>query len=83
MAGPTAPRGDGASAFGEYSAEYSQTRRVVRVVRRIAGWDGVEPPHRVDDLIAWMRAVARDDARFLPGPPALIHSPGPPRRGRG
>lgn len=53
------------SAFGTYRAEYSQTGREVHVVRRISGWRGIEPPDRVDDLIAWMRAVAKDDARFL------------------
>jgi hypothetical protein len=53
------------SAFGEYQAEYSQNGRELRVMRRIAGWLGTEPPDRIDDLIAWMRAVAKDEARFL------------------
>jgi hypothetical protein len=53
------------SAFGEYQAEYSQNGRELRVTRRIAGWLGTQPPDRIDDLIAWMRAVAKDDARFL------------------
>lgn len=53
------------SAFGTYSAQYTQTGREVRAVRRIAGWRGIEPPHRVDELIAWMREVGKDDVRFL------------------
>jgi hypothetical protein len=53
------------SAFGDYSAEYSQSDREIRVTRRIAGWRGVQPPERVDELIEWMRAVAKDDAKFL------------------
>jgi transglutaminase-like putative cysteine protease len=53
------------SAFGSYTAEYKQEGRELRVTRRMRGWKGVEPPERVDALIAWLRAISKDDAKFI------------------
>jgi len=53
------------SEFGSYTAEYSQNGRELRVVRRMAGHRGVKPPGDVDALIAWLRAVAKDDAVYI------------------
>ena len=53
------------SDFGSYTAEYSQSGRELRVYRRMAGRRGVKPPADVDALIAWLRAVAKDDAQYI------------------
>ncbi|HEX6059811.1 MAG TPA: DUF3857 and transglutaminase domain-containing protein [Gemmatimonadaceae bacterium] len=53
------------SVFGSYVAEYSQQGREMRVVRRVAGGEGVFPPERVGDLTSWLREAAKDDARYI------------------
>jgi transglutaminase-like putative cysteine protease len=53
------------SAFGTYSASYTQEGRVLRIVRRTIGVRGVYPADKVNDLLAFLRAVARDDARYV------------------
>jgi transglutaminase-like putative cysteine protease len=54
-----------ASAFGSYSAEYVQEGRELRITRRMAGRKGIEPPDRVDALIAWLRAISKDDVKYI------------------
>jgi transglutaminase-like putative cysteine protease len=54
-----------ASAFGNYSAEYVQQGRELRITRRMAGRKGIEPPDRVDALIAWLRAISKDDVKYI------------------
>jgi hypothetical protein len=51
--------------FGTYESSYTQDGRLLRVVRRTVGARGILPPDRVGDLLDFMRAVARDDARFI------------------
>ncbi|MGH7671882.1 MAG: DUF3857 domain-containing transglutaminase family protein [Gemmatimonadales bacterium] len=53
------------SAFGSYRAEYVQEGRELRVTRAMSGRKGVEPPTRVDALVAWLRAVSKDDAKYI------------------
>jgi hypothetical protein len=53
------------SEFGSYAAEYAQTGRVLRVVRRMTGRKGIAPPDHVQALIAWLRAVSTDDVRYI------------------
>ncbi|MGD2152870.1 MAG: DUF3857 domain-containing transglutaminase family protein [Gemmatimonadales bacterium] len=53
------------SRFGQYAAEYVQEGRVLRVVRRVAGRDGVVPADVYGELIAWYRALAEDDVQFI------------------
>ena len=53
------------SDYGNYRSEYSQNGRELRVYRRMEGRRGVKPPGDVDSLIAWLRAVARDDAEYI------------------
>jgi transglutaminase-like putative cysteine protease len=60
------PAGVSASSeFGSYSSTYAQQGRELRVVRRVVGARGVYPPDKVEDLLAFLRAVARDDARYI------------------
>jgi transglutaminase-like putative cysteine protease len=56
---------EAAGAFGSYAATYRQDGRVLRVVRRTRGARGIYPPGRVGDLLAFLRAVAQDDARYI------------------
>ncbi|HET7552095.1 MAG TPA: DUF3857 domain-containing transglutaminase family protein [Gemmatimonadaceae bacterium] len=53
------------SAYGSYTAEYSQNGRELKVRRRMAGRRGVKPPEDVDALIGWLRAVAKDDVQYI------------------
>lgn len=53
------------SAFGTYVAEYVQDGRELRVTRRMAGRKGIAPPEQVTALIAWLRAVSKDDVKFI------------------
>jgi len=53
------------SRFGRYAAEYVQEGRVLRVVRRVAGRDGMVPAEVYRELIAWYRALAEDDVQFI------------------
>jgi transglutaminase-like putative cysteine protease len=53
------------SQFGSYSAEYAQQGRELRVTRRMSGHRGVAPPDSVDALITWLRAISKDDVKFI------------------
>lgn len=53
------------SQFGSYHAEYTQNGRELRVIRRMSGNRGTAPPEAVDALIAWLRAVSKDDVKFI------------------
>jgi len=53
------------SAFGSYSATYVQEGQELRVLRRTIGARGLYAPDRVGDLLAFLRTVAKDDARFI------------------
>jgi transglutaminase-like putative cysteine protease len=54
------------SVYGSYTAEYVQTGRELRVVRRLTGAvRGIEPAERVGALIDWLKAVAEDDVQYI------------------
>ena len=53
------------SPFGSYTSEYVQQGRELRVTRKSEGRPGIQPPDKIDELIAWLRAVAEDDASFI------------------
>ena len=53
------------SAFGSYSAEYVQDGRELRISRRMTGTKGTAPPDSVDALVAWLRAISKDDVKFI------------------
>ena len=51
--------------FGTYASTYEQNGRVLHIVRRMVGARGIYPPDRVGDLLQFLRAVSRDDARLI------------------
>lgn len=53
------------SQFGTYTAEYAQEGRDLRIRRRMSGHRGIAPPEQIDALIAWLRAVSKDDVKFI------------------
>ena len=53
------------SEFGSYHASYTQTGRELRIVREISGRQGTAPADHVNALIAWLRAVSKDDVRYI------------------
>lgn len=59
------PKVTATSAFGTYSADYRQEGRELRITRSISGRKGTEPPERIQALIEWLRAVARDDVKYV------------------
>ncbi len=56
---------DAESAFGRYTARYSQTGRELSITRKISGATGIEPPEHINALIDWLRQVSRDDVRYI------------------
>jgi transglutaminase-like putative cysteine protease len=59
------PNVTASSVFGSYTAEYTQEGRHLRIVRTMTGGRGIEPPDSVGGLIAWLRAVAGDDVKYV------------------
>jgi transglutaminase-like putative cysteine protease len=53
------------SVFGSYTAEYVQQGRELRVSRRLIGSRGTQPPEKIGVLVEWLRAIVRDDVRYL------------------
>jgi hypothetical protein len=53
------------SPFGTYESNYTEANGVLRLQRTLTGDIGVQPPERIGELTAWMRAVAADDAKFI------------------
>jgi hypothetical protein len=60
------PKSDSASsAFGDYRAEYTQTGRELRILRTLSGTVGVQPPEKIGELLAWMKQMSADDAKYI------------------
>jgi len=57
---------DASSVFGRYHAHYAQSGRELVVERSLVGATGVQPPDRVGQLIAWLKAIGRDDVTYIP-----------------
>lgn len=53
------------SRFGSYRADFRQEGRTVHVTRRYLGGRGIAPPDARPELIEWLRAMLRDDVRYL------------------
>jgi transglutaminase-like putative cysteine protease len=51
--------------FGTYASTYEQAGRELHILRRTVGARGVLPPERAQDLLQFLRAIARDDARYI------------------
>jgi cellulose synthase operon protein C len=51
--------------WGSYSAQYQQDGSTLHISRRLEGSRGVYPPEDLQDLAAWLRAVAKDDVAYL------------------
>ena len=54
-----------ASVFGSYTTTYVQEGREVIMSRRLVGGTGIFMPNRVNELVAWLRAVGRDDVKLI------------------
>lgn len=60
------PASDSASSvFGTYVSEYSQTGNELRIARRLTGANGVQPVTKYDELLAWMKKMSADDAKYV------------------
>jgi hypothetical protein len=60
------PASDTASSvFGTYVAEYTQNGQELRIVRRLTGTEGVWPAEKNGELLAWMRKMSADDAKYV------------------
>ena len=53
------------SVFGTYVAEYSQVGNELRIARRLTGAEGVQPATKYDELLAWMKKMSADDAKYV------------------
>jgi hypothetical protein len=52
--------------FGTYIAEYTQVGRELRIVHVTSGGTGVYPASSITTLIDWFKAMAKDDAEYIP-----------------
>jgi len=52
-------------AYGVYASTYAQNGRLLRIERGGSGVRGIQPPDSVADLVTFLRAIARDDARTI------------------
>lgn len=59
------PEVSATSVFGSYRATYAQAGRELRIVRRVTGARGIQPPDRIGELIAFLKAVAQDDVKYV------------------
>ena len=53
------------SPFGTYKAVYQQEGRLFSLHREMVGKVGRYPASRIGEVIAWLRAVSADDAKFV------------------
>lgn len=53
------------SPFGDYESTYVEEDGTLRLSRRVTGATTVQPPESIDAFIAWLKAVAADDAKFI------------------
>ena len=53
------------SAFGAYASTYRQEGRDLIIARRTTGARGIFAADRVDELQAFLQAIARDDVRYV------------------
>lgn len=59
------PSATAESRFGRYVSTYAQEGREVRLERTLTGASGTAPKEALDELIAWLEALAADDVSFL------------------
>ncbi|HET7461216.1 MAG TPA: DUF3857 and transglutaminase domain-containing protein [Longimicrobium sp.] len=58
------------SVFGSYTATYEMNGRELRIVKRMSGGRGTQPPSAIASLLGWLREMGKDDARFIVLEPA-------------
>ncbi|HEY6357028.1 MAG TPA: transglutaminase family protein, partial [Vicinamibacterales bacterium] len=54
-----------ASAFGRYEAVYQQVGQELIVTRHLSGTTGIFPKESAPELLAWLRALAKDRVSFI------------------
>jgi transglutaminase-like putative cysteine protease len=53
------------SVFGSYASEYTQNGRELHIARRLTGAEGVFPATKMDELLAWLKKMSADDAKYV------------------
>ena len=56
--------------FGSYTATYEMNGRELRIVKRMSGGRGIQPPAAIGSLVSWLKEMGKDDARFIVLEPA-------------
>ena len=51
--------------LGNYETVYSQTGRDLFLSRTISGSTGILPPERINEVLAWFKAVGSDDSKLI------------------
>jgi Domain of Unknown Function with PDB structure (DUF3857)/Transglutaminase-like superfamily len=59
------PSDTASSVFGTYVAEYTQNGQELRIVRRLTGTEGVWPAEKNGEMLAWMKKMSADDAKYV------------------
>lgn len=53
------------SVFGSYASEYTQKGQELHISRRMTGAVGVHPAAKYDELLAWLKKMSSDDAKYV------------------
>ena len=53
------------SVFGTYAASYAQNGQDLTISRRMTGVEGVFPAEKSDELLAWLKKMSADDAKYV------------------
>ena len=59
------PSDTATSVFGTYVSEYTQNGQELRISRRLTGAEGVQPASKYEELLAWMKKMSADDAKYV------------------
>ena len=54
-----------ASVFGTYVSAYAQRGQELWISRRMTGVEGVQPAETSDELVAWLKKMSADDAKYV------------------
>ena len=59
------PSDTASSVFGTYVSEYTQNGQELRIVRSLTGTEGVWPADKNGEMLAWMKKMSADDAKYV------------------
>jgi hypothetical protein len=59
------PSDTATSVFGTYQSAYTQNGQELLISRKLTGAEGIQPASKYDELLAWMKKMSADDAKYV------------------